>query len=121
MKERKNNKLKKFAIAGGAICLGFVAGVGLTHLGFRNLTDINMKDMKFLIGKDKDTDTLLYVAKHLMDADRAVLIETYGNVPTVAAFFGDMAEQVVANNTYGVQLDDLVVNSIYTIAKKTET
>lgn len=121
MKEHKDNKLKKFAVVGVAVCLGVAAGVGLTYLDFRNSTDLSMKDVKFLIGKDKDADTLLDVAKRLMDGDRAVLLEGYNNVPTVAAFFGDTAERIVNNSPYGVQLDDLVVNSIYTIAKKTET
>lgn len=119
-----DNKLKKFveehklacAIVGGTVA--FIAGAGLTYLGFRSITNVSVKDLKWLVGKDKNVDTLFDVARHLEKGTREVLIETYPAAPTVAEYFGEYAPKLVENSHNGIQLDDLVVNSMYAIAKK---
>lgn len=125
MKEDNKNKLKQFvkkhelafAIAGGAVI--FVAGAGLMYLGFRGITDIKMKDLKRIAGKNKNVDSLLEICDAIGKGTAGHTIETLTAPVTVAEFFGEHAECFIDGSRY--QLDDTVATIIYSIAKKAET
>ena len=123
MKEYKNiNKLKNFvkdhetAFAIAGIVVAAAAGAGLMYLGFRSTTKISVKDLKRLVGKDKNVESLIEICAAIQKGTAGHSIETLTMPVTIAEFFGEHAECFIDGSPY--QLDDIVANVIYNIAKK---
>ena len=125
MFDNKLTKLKNFAekhelaiaIAGGAVIC--VASAGLMYLGYRSVTNISMKDLKRIAGKDKNVGSLIAISDCLKRGTAGHTIARSTVPVTIAEYFGDYAEEFMKGSKY--QSDDIIVDIIYNIAKKAET